>query len=34
MGSLDPVEFVRDAGLADHVTRSILGDTAGGLLGL
>lgn len=34
MGSLDPVEFVRDAGLDDSVTRSILGDTAGGLLGL
>ena len=34
MGSLDPVDFVRDAGLDDHVTRSILGDTAAGLLGL
>ncbi len=34
MGSLDPVEFVRGAGLDGHVTRAILGDTAGGLLGL
>ena len=34
MGSLDPVDFVRGAAFPDHVTRSILGDTASGLLGL
>jgi aminocarboxymuconate-semialdehyde decarboxylase len=34
MGSHDPVEFVRGAGFDDQVTRSILGDTARGLLGL
>lgn len=34
MGSLDPVEFVLGAGLDDQMTTSILGGTAGGLLGL
>ncbi len=34
IGSLDPVEFVKSAGLEDRTTDAILGTTAMGLLGL